>query len=363
MLTKTSDYSNCDRGSGRRTVSDMTWNELRSYARQIGVSASGTRTEIESRINARIAGDETEIEELEEEQKTLDRQINTLLVQLGMEADPKTESVIETLEVKLMEVTEAIESFDFEDKKFNPQPPNPQPPNPNKVTPIKPATPKKVAASQGLTQGLTLALANLARALKHSTNGVVTFCDSFKVLAIAQHFPEIYPGTWKAEFQGEIIGYLQKNADGPYTGYKECPVREPDLSSPKGKFWVDAANKPGSYKVTRVVTAKLSQKTSIHTVVTDSHQGISCDCQGFAYQQHCCHIEAVDMVLRPQEQIAQEIEALKVRAALIQEIRDRKLWSLLNLVEPSVLNASLKQIQEGNKELQNALALNNGLSA
>lgn len=157
MITKTSD---CDRGSGRRTVSDLTWNELRSYAKEIGVSASGTRTEIESRINAKIAGDEkTEIEELEENQKALDRQINTLLTQLGMEmeADPETESVtesvIETLEVKLMEVTEAIksfeniESFDFEDKKFNPQPqPKPNKVTPNKVTPIKQpatATPKK----------------------------------------------------------------------------------------------------------------------------------------------------------------------------------------------------------------------------
>ena len=297
---------------GRRTVSDLTWNELRSYAKEIGVSASGTRTEIESRIfNARIAGDE------------------------------------------LMEVTEAIESFDFEDKKFNLQPfnPQPQPNNPNKISFIKPATPKKVATSQGLT----LALANLARALKQSSNGVAVFPDTFKVLAIAQNFPEIYPGTWKAEFQGVIVGYLQKNVDGTYTGYKECPVREPDLSSPKGKFWVDAAAQPGSYKVTRVVTAKLSQKVSIHPVITDSRQGISCNCQGFAYWQHCCHIEAVEAVLRPQEQIPQEIEALKVRSELIQEICDRKLWNLLNLVEPSVLNASLSELEEGNKKLQNAL--------
>jgi hypothetical protein len=325
MLTENTKQCNSDRASA--STSHLSWSELRSYAKSLGLSAKGTRAEIELRLAAAADTDE---------------------------------------------------SFDFEDKKFNDLPsgsptktePKQAPKTPGKPAPGKPAkvipmTPgKKAATMSPVPQGVTLALANLARALKHSSNGIVIFSDTFKVLAIAQHFPEIYPGIWKAEFQGSTIGYLQKNVDGTYTGYKECPVREPDLSSPKGNFWVDAAaNKPGSYKVTRVVTAKLSQKVSVHTVITDSRQGISCDCQSFVYRQHCCHVEAVDLVLRPQEKISQEIEALKVRAELIQEIRDRKLWILLNLIEPSVLNASLEELEEGNKELQNALALNNVLSA
>lgn len=325
MIHQSNKQCNSDRD--RASISRLSWNELRSYAKSLGLSAKGTRAEIELRLAA--AAD-----------------------------------------------TDTDELFDFEDKKFNDLPsgsptktePKQAPKTPGKPAKVIPMTPgKKVATMSPMPQGVTLAIANLARALKHSSNGIAIFSDTFKVLAIAQQFPDIFPGIWKAEFQGSTIGYLQKNIDGTYTGYKECPVCEPDLSSPKGKFWVDAANKPGSYKVTRVVTAKLSQKVSVHTVIAGSRQAISCDCQGFVYRQHCCHVEAVDMVLRPQEQITQEIEALKVRAELIQEIRDRKLWGLLNLIEPSVLNASLEELQEGNivlsKELQNALALNNVLSA
>lgn len=307
MLTENTKQCNSDRASA--STSHLSWSELRSYAKSLGLSAKGTRAEIELRLAAAADTDE---------------------------------------------------SFDFEDKKFNDLPSGsptktepkqaPKAPEPAKVIPMKPG--KKAATMSPVP---TLALANLARALKNSSRGVAVFSDTFKVLAIAQHFPEIYPGIWKAEFQGSTIGYLQKNADGTYTGYKECPVREPDMDSPNGKFWVDAQGN-GEFKVSRVVVTKLSQKTSVHIITTNSHQGgISCDCQGFAYRQHCCHIEAVNTVLHPQEQITQEIEALKIRADLIQEVRDRKLWNLLNLIEPSVLNASLKEIEEGNQILQNAL--------
>lgn len=310
MIHQSNKQCNSDRD--RASISRLSWNELRSYAKSLGLSAKGSRAEIESRVLA------------------------------------------------------ADESFNFEDKKFNlpsgspteiepktqPKQAPKAPGEPTKVIPMKPG--KKAATMSPVPQGVTLALANLARALKHSSNGIAIFSDTFKVLAIAQHFPEIYPGTWKAEFQGSAIGYLQKNVDGTYTGYKECPVREPDMDSPNGKFWVDAQGN-GEFKVSRVVVTKLSQKTSVHIVTTNSHQGgISCDCQGFAYRQHCCHIEAVNTVLRSQEQITQEIEALKIRADLIQKVRDCKLWNLLNLIEPSVLNASLKEIEEGNQILQDA---------
>ena len=320
MIHQSNKQCNSDRASA--STSHLSWSELRSYAKSLGLSAKGTRVEIESRLAAAADAD-------------------------------------------------ADESFDFEDKKFNDLPsgsptetkpktqPKQTPRTPAKVIPM---TPGKKAAM--MPQGATLTLANLARALKHSSNGIAIFSDTFKVLAIAQHFPEIYPGIWKAEFQGETIGYLQKNVDGTYTGHSLCPVREPDVDSHNGKFWVDDAQGNGEFKVSRVVVTKLSQKTSVHIVTTNSHQGgVSCDCQGFAYRQHCCHIEAVNTVLRPQEQITQEIEALKIRADLIQEIRDRKLWNLLSLVKPSVLNASLEEIEEGNKELQNSLAFNGFISA
>lgn len=313
MIHQSNEQCNSDRD--RASISRLSWNELRSYAKSLGLSAKGSRAEIESRVLA------------------------------------------------------ADESFNFEDKKFNlpsgspteiepktqPKQAPKAPGEPAKVIPMKPG--KKAATMSPVPQGqgVTLALANLARALKHSSNGIAIFSDTFKVVAITQHFPEIYPKTWKAEFQGETIGYLQKNVDGTYTGHKECPVREPDMDSLNGKFWVDAQGN-GEFKVSRVVVTKLSQKTSVHIVTTNSHQGgISCDCQGFAYRKHCCHIEAVNTVLRPQKQITQEIEALKIRADLIQKVRDRKLWNLLDLIEPSVLNASLKEIEEGNQILQDAL--------
>lgn len=361
--------SNKQCNSDRALISRLSWSELRSYAKFLNLSAKGTRAEIELRIlmadevpmdnNQDVLSQSERIDAVERELCDDNEEYNSL------SQEEKNELIRERLVTHHYLGEKWLRSdwsFNFESAKFaEPKKTQPQAPKtpgkPAKVVPMTPGmTPgKKAATMSPVPQGVTLALANLARALKHSSNGIAIFSDTFKVVAITQHFPETYPGIWKAEFQGSVIGYLQKN-DGTYTGYKECPVREPDMDSPNGKFWVDAQGN-GEFKVSRVVVTKLSQKTSVHIVTTNSsHQGgISCDCQGFAYRQHCCHIEAVNTVLRPQEQITQKIEALKIRADLIQKVRDRKLWNLLNLIEPSVLNASLKEIEEGNQILQNAL--------
>ena len=363
MLTENTKQCNSDRASA--STSHLSWSELRSYAKSLNLSAKGTRAEIELRIlmadevpmdnNQDVLSQSERIDAVERELCDDNEEYDSL------SQEEKNELIRERLVAHQYLGEKWLRSdwsFNFEAAKFAEPKTQPKqaPKTPSKPAKVIPMTPgKKAATMSPVPQGVTLALANLARALKHSSNGIAIFSDTFKVVAIAQHFPETYPGIWKAEFQGETIGYLQKNLDGTYTGYKECPVREPDMDSPNGKFWVDAQGN-GEFKVSRVVVTKLSQKTSVHIVTTSSHQGgISCDCQGFAYRQHCCHVEAVNKVIKPQQQIAEEIEALRIRADLIQEVRDRKLWNLLNLIEPSVLNASLKEIEEGNQILQNAL--------